>query len=86
MPRPAGFWINRDAWDDITRLAGLSIPTVAERGDIKPSTLRTVVSGNDRASLELAHKIARAVDVRVESLFPAISHCFEQNAPRKAAA
>lgn len=85
MPRPTGFWINREAWEDVTRLAGLSIPTVAERGDIKATTLRTVVSGNDRASLELAHKIARAIDVRVETLFPSISHRFEQNNVRAAA-
>lgn len=83
--RPPGYWINREAWADLTTAKGLSIPTVAERGGIKPQTLRPIVTGHDRASLEMAHRIADGAGVHVETLFPSIGHRFEQVDPPKAA-
>lgn len=78
MPRPAGYWISRDAWDDVLELRGRSLSSIAERSGVKPSTLRTIATGHDRASLEVAHKIADGLGVHVATLFPAFDKQFEQ--------
>lgn len=80
MPRPAGVEINRDAWDDLLELTGLNTVDVAERGDIKIATLRCIVSGNDRASVPNAHKIAKGLGCRVRTLFPALNPAADQAA------
>lgn len=72
MARPAGHRLNRHAWDDITRLAGLSITQVADRAEIPRPTISGLVRGSQRASTPAAHKLADAVGVHPATLFPSL--------------
>jgi DNA-binding XRE family transcriptional regulator len=73
MARPAGHEINRDAWDDVLELTGRTAATIAEAADVNATTLRCIAAGKDRASTELAHKIARGAGVRPRTLFPTLN-------------
>lgn len=74
MARPKGHTLSRDAWDDVLRLSGKSLPDVAEATpDIPAATLRGLVGGFHGASIPQAHKIARAAGCRnVGTLFPTL--------------
>ena len=72
VPRPSGHKLNRSAWDDLLDALGLNIPLVAERSGVPASTLRTIVAGHDKASVPMAHKIARGVGCEPQSIFPTL--------------
>lgn len=72
MPRPAGHLLNRDAWDDVLVLAGLTLSQVAELAEVPRPTLSSLLGGHHRASVPTAHRIATAVGVRVGTLFPTL--------------
>lgn len=72
MPRPAGHWINRDAWDDVLELSGRNLTEIAEAAGVTRPTLSCIVTGQDRASVEMAHKIAKGARCRVLTLFPTL--------------
>lgn len=74
MARPAGHRLSRTAWDDVLRLAGLSLTRVAELADIPRPTLSSLLGGHHRASVPMAHRIAGAVGVHPETLFPSLIH------------
>lgn len=69
MARPAGNTLNRWAWDDLLRFTGLTLTDVAERAEIPRATLSGLVGGHHRASLPVAHRIARVLDVHPGTLF-----------------
>lgn len=72
VPRPLGHWINRDAWDDVVELSGRSLTEIAEAADVTRTTLSCIVTGKDRASVEMAHRIAKGARCRVLTLFPTL--------------
>lgn len=74
MARPQGHYLNRDAWEDWTgQHVGQNLTTIAKTNDINRATLSGLVSGNQRASVELAHQVAAAVGCKVGTLFPTLS-------------
>jgi transcriptional regulator with XRE-family HTH domain len=73
VARPAGYKINRTAWEDLLKLQGLTVSTVAEKTDLRHSTISNIANGNSGASAPMAHKIAQAVGVRPATLFPGIA-------------
>lgn len=70
MARPRGYRLNSQAWEDVLRWRGLSLTQVAERANIGRPTISGLVGGFARASLPMAHKLATALDVHPETLFP----------------
>lgn len=70
MARPSGYQLSAEAWDDITRLVGLSLTEVAERADIPRSTLSSLLGGHHNASLPMCHRIATVFAVSPRTLFP----------------
>lgn len=72
MGRPAGHQMNRQAWDDVLRLTGLSLTRVSELADIPRVTLSSLAGGHHRASVTQAHQLANALSVYPETLFPTL--------------
>lgn len=73
MARPAGHILNRDAWDDWTELKlGSSLTSIAKEADINRATLSGLVAGHQRASVEMAHRLAATTGCRVGTLFPSL--------------
>lgn len=72
MARPAGHELSRQAWDDILRLSGLSLTRVAELADVPRPTLSSLVGGHHKASVTMAHQIARALGCDPVTLFPSL--------------
>lgn len=70
MARPSGYQLSADAWEDITRLVGLSLTEIAERSDIPRSTLSSLLGGHHKASLPMCHRIATSMSVSPRTLFP----------------
>jgi transcriptional regulator with XRE-family HTH domain len=72
MARPKGHELSREAWDDVLRLTGRNLTQVAELSDVPRPTLSGLYTGKHRASVPMAHKIASAIGVRPETLFPSL--------------
>ena len=72
MARPRGHRLNRVAWDDLLRLQGLSVTTVAELADIPRPTISGLAGGHQRASVPMAHRLADAVGCSAGTLFPSL--------------
>ena len=70
MPRPSGFSLNAQAWEDVLRLTGLSLTQVAERSGVPRPTISSLLGGHHKASVPMAHRVASAVGVHAETLFP----------------
>lgn len=73
MARPNGHALNRQAWEDVLRLAGLSLTQVAELSEVPRATLSSLLGGHHKASVPMAHKIATAIGVHPATLFPTLS-------------
>lgn len=73
MARPAGHALNRDAWDDILELAGVSLTQVADMAEIPRPTLSSLLGGHHKASVPMAHRIAKALGCRPGTLFPSMT-------------
>lgn len=73
MARPAGHLLSRTAWDDLLRLAGLDLTTVADMAGVPRSTVSSLLGGHHRASVPTAHKIAKAIPCHPATLFPTLS-------------
>lgn len=80
MARPKGHKLNARAWDDMVRMSGTSLTQVANSSDIPRPTLSGVVSGNQRASVPMAHRIAAAIGCHVETLFPTLNASNDRSA------
>lgn len=78
MARPAGHPLNRQAWEDILRLTGLSLTQVADRAEIARPTLSSLLGGHHAASVPMAHRIATAVGCHPETLFPTLMPMLEK--------
>lgn len=79
MARPQGHILNRDAWEDwTTQKLGTSLTTFAKEADINRATLSGLVAGHQRASVELAHKLATTAGCRVGTLFPSLGRDAER--------
>jgi plasmid maintenance system antidote protein VapI len=72
MPRPPGHKLSRVAWDDVLRMAGLSLTQVADMAEVPRPTLSSLLGGHHKASVPMAHKIAGAVGCHPGTLFPTI--------------
>lgn len=72
MARPAGHRLSRSAFDDVLRLRGLSITEVAELAELPRATISSLLGGFHRASNPQTHRIALAVGVSPETLFPTL--------------
>lgn len=83
MARPAGHRISRRAWDDVLRLSGRSLTNVAEMADIPRATVSGIVNGHYGASTPMAHRLADALSVHPETLFPSL--IVRSTAPAEAA-
>lgn len=70
MPRPAGVELSRTAWDDVLALSGLSLTRVAELAEVPRPTLSAMLGGHNKASVPMAHRIAKAAGVHPGTLFP----------------
>ena len=72
VARPAGYALNRAAWEDVLRLTGTSLTQVAEMSEVPRPTLSSLLGGHHRASVPMAHRIASALGCRPETLFPGL--------------
>lgn len=72
MARPSGHQLNPAAWDDVLRLTGLSLTQVAERSEVARPTLSSLLGGHHKASVPMTSRIAAALGVRPETLFPTL--------------
>lgn len=72
MARPAGHELNREAWDDVLRLSGLSLTEVAEIGEVPRPTLSSLYGGHSKASVPMCHRIARAAGCHPHTIFPSL--------------
>lgn len=73
MARPRGYKLSTRAWDDILRLSGTNLTTVAERSGINRATLSGLVGGHHAASVPTTRKLAEALGVHAETLFPTLA-------------
>ncbi|QXC59362.1 helix-turn-helix domain-containing protein [Aquihabitans sp. G128] len=73
MARPAGHPLNRAAWEDVLRLAGLSLTQVAEMSEVPRATLSGLLGGHHKASVPMAHRIAGCIPVQPATLFPSLA-------------
>lgn len=78
MARPKGFRMSPSAWTDILTLKGLTLTEVAEIADVQRASISGIVGGHTRASVPMAHKIAAALGVSPETLFPAMRPQFAE--------
>ncbi len=72
MARPAGHQLNRAAWEDVLKLAGLSLTQVAELSEVPRATLSGLLGGHHKASVPMAHRVATAIGVQPATLFPTL--------------
>ena len=72
MARPRGHRLSPAAWSDILTLRGESLTSVAEHSGVPRATLSGLAGGFHRASVPVAHKIAAALGVNPETLFPTL--------------
>ena len=77
MSRPQGHRLSPTAWEDILKLAGLSLTQVAQRSEIPRATLSSLLGGHHRASVPMAHRIAESLGVHPQTLFPTLRSEFE---------
>lgn len=80
MGRPAGHKLNRAALEDILRLTGISVTRLAELADVPRSTISALQGQHHGASIDMAAKIARALDVKRETLFPSLIEWADEEA------
>lgn len=73
MARPSGHPLNREAWNDLLALKGLSLSQVADMANLPRPTLSSLLGGFHKASVPMAHKIATAVGCHPETLFPTLA-------------
>lgn len=73
MARPQGHSLSRYAFEDISRLQGVSQKKVADMAGLSPATLSCITTGRRRASVPLAYRIAEALDCHPQTLFPSLS-------------
>lgn len=78
MARPAGHKANGAAWKDIADLRGLTPTQIAATSQIPRPTISLLASGINRASIPMARKVADAMGVSVETIFPTISDDFAE--------
>jgi transcriptional regulator with XRE-family HTH domain len=81
MPRPAGHRLNRDAFQDLLEIKGLSLSQVAAISGVKRATISSLCHGHHAAAVPTAHQIAAAVGCRPGTLFPTITPGVFQLAP-----
>ncbi len=72
MARPAGHALNQSAFDDLLLIRRTTLTELAETSKIARPTLSSLVAGNHRASLPMADRLATALGVNVETLFPTV--------------
>ena len=72
MARPAGVPLSRTAWDDVLRLTGRSLTEVADLAEMPRATMSSLLGGYHSASVPTAHRIATALGVHPETLFPTL--------------
>lgn len=72
MARPAGHLLNRWAWEDLLNLTGRSLTEIAELADIPRPTISSLVGGHHKASVPMAHRLAKALGCNPATLFPTI--------------
>lgn len=72
VPRPTGHELSRAAWEDVLRMSGLSLTQVAERAEIPRATLSSLLGGHHKASVPIAHRIAKAAGCHPATLFPSL--------------
>lgn len=77
MPRPAGHNLNAQAWEDVVNSRGYTPTSVAELADVPRATISSLLGGHHAASVPMAHRIALAVGVHPETLFPSLNRRFE---------
>jgi plasmid maintenance system antidote protein VapI len=73
MPRPAGHKLNRVAWEDVLRLTGQTMTSVAELAEVPRATLSGLLGQHHGASNPMATRIATALGVHPGTLFPTMA-------------
>ena len=66
------------AWTDILNLRGVTLTEVAKLADLQRATLSGLTGGHARASVPMAHRVATALGVHVETLFPTMRPTFTE--------
>ena len=72
MARPAGHQLNVSAFEDFCELTGTTATAVAEKANLRPSTVFGWTGGHYRASERMARRFAAALGVRPRTLFPTL--------------
>lgn len=72
MARPQGTRLNRLAFDDVLRLSNLTPSDVADLSEIPAATIRGLMGGHHNASPKMAYRMAVALGVNAETLFPGL--------------
>lgn len=85
MARPRGHKLSRTAWEDVLALRGLSLTQVADMAEVARPTLSSLLGGSHGASTPMAHRIAKAVGVQAETLFPTLSPHYDEPDRERAA-
>jgi transcriptional regulator with XRE-family HTH domain len=70
--RPAGYEANPFAFEAIQQLRGLSIAELARRSEVPRATISAVIGRHNDAGIEVVHKLAAALAVPPEALFPSL--------------
>lgn len=73
MARPRGHRLSPRAFDDILRLTDQTITELAEVSGVPRATISGLAGGYYRASTTNAKRIAAALNVNPETLFPTMS-------------
>lgn len=79
MARPRGHFISRHAWDDTIKHSGLTLADIEERTGIKRASISGLLGGHSRASTVNAGRLAAALGVHVETLFPTLHTFFMED-------
>jgi len=72
MARPQGHRLSPEAFGDVLNLTGLTLTEASERSEIPRPTLSSLLGGFHRASVPMAHKLATALGVHPQTLFPSL--------------
>src|SRR5690606_18061268 len=78
MARPKGHRMSPKAWEDVLNLRGTTLTEVAKRADLQRATLSGLTGGHARASVPMARRVADALGVHVETLFPTMRAVFAE--------
>lgn len=70
MARPKGYRLSRPAFDDMLRLARLTMTEAARQAGLPLTTVSGLANGDHRASMKTVRSLSEGLGINAETIFP----------------